>query len=361
MSYRMKHIFESGGIVDNNMQWETLCDIIIEYMWDLEDGLANKITNEDIITKLDIEDYLDIINRNDIIIPEWIGDFKINIKDNDYKSNGLFFASSAKLKDNKLYFEIDLRDRSNKELMYETLTHEFRHAYDRYIFLSKNMQFSKQQKTNMRIYGMKFEGVPQDKNIQLIKNFSKDFLEINEDVFQDPTTLAYYISKSLYYADNIEINSFLQQFHASNNKIINNNKNTLINEIKEVRKFRGDFNSIQPENKLKANILQNISVSPYDNQYFRYYKSFQIFADKLKYVDIDIATETLQLIRKQIKLFLDIPIYKTLTNNDSETQEILKKISIKEKKIFDLVIIKMNNIFARSIIQFEENNFQKNK
>ncbi len=348
-----KFIYESDGVVTNNSttQWNDLCYAIIDYIWDFENGLPIK-ENEDFITRKDLEQYFINQNKN-IIIPEWIGNFTIKI-DKNFQAYGAFNNKYSELENNKLNFEVILKERQ-KDLMYETLVHEFRHAYDRYIKLLNNIKPTKQEQNNQQIYKKKNNVFLTD-DIKLIKNFTDEYLEINESIFQDPKLLAKELIISFYYTDKPETNSFLQQFYVSMNIIINQNSDKLKSEINRVRTYKVDFNNIVSKDKMQMQILQNISVTPYQNTYFRTYKSFQIFADKLKYTDIDIATEAFALIRKQIKYFLNIPIYKTLTHNDSETYEVLRKISEKEKQIYDSVINRMNNIFARSIIQFEENN-----
>lgn len=358
-----KYVNESQGIVDKDgIQWYDLCDLVIKYIFDLQSGLnSDPFYNggDAYISKGDIESYYQYINSKKIpeyIFPKWIGKFKIHLIQNK-SSKGTFLSGSATLNNkNQLNFEIELNDSKDNDpdIMCDTLIHEFQHAYSKWIKLSKNIEYkpkvaNKKQKlykqSQNAFHDKKYGG-----NRMIISSqVFADTIEILDEAFENPLYLERLLLMGFYYSDEDEYRSFIQEFARDIMRIIKNNIEKIQQEIKQSLKFKGDYNKITKIEQFQSNILNNLSITCYNSNYYKRYKTFYNFYDKLSKINIDedVAHEVIKNASKAIKTYLNVPIYKKLDLYEGDASKILKDIANKQLPIYDNVIKKMHKIFIK--------------
>lgn len=357
-----KYLKESQGLIDKDgVQWLNLCDLIVEYIYDLQHGLnSDPFYDEDYIsiTKSVLESYYQYKHSKQnpsYIFPKWIHTFNVILL-KDKVSSGTFLKKEAKLSgDNKLIFTIEINDYTdiNPDSMHNTLIHEFQHAYSTWLELTKNINIY--NKRDIELYNHAQTGFDNKKygngKLPLSQMSFNDFLEINDEVFDNTLYMERILLTSFYYIDKDEIRSFIQEFGSDMMKIIKKNIKTLQSEIKEANKFKGNFNNISKSEQWSSNILNNISINCYDSKYFKIYKSYESFFKKLMVFNLDeeIASEVVDKLNKPIKTFLN---KKTELNKfDGDATKILQEIAKRQLKIFNNVTRKMEKIFAYLILQ----------
>ena len=136
-------INESHGILTDQLKvTDKLVKLIADYIYDAEDGLNNYIdlnpSEQPIITMSILKSYWKYKNNqlfDNSIIPNWIGDFHIEIEEHNNQIYSACYKHDAVLNNNKLDFTIAIVDHSGKSYgqLFKELTHEFRHAYTDYI------------------------------------------------------------------------------------------------------------------------------------------------------------------------------------------------------------------------------------
>lgn len=344
-----KSLQESQGLVDKDgIQWNDLSDLITEYVYDLQHGLNSDpfYADEDITTigKGTIEGYYQYIHSKAMpsyIIPEWIYSFNIYIV-KDKTSKGSFIKSKAQLRDNKLLFGIEISNTQNTpDSFCDTLVHEFQHAYTFWLELSKGIKsFNTAKRANMYHHagkGFDNKRYGGNKHPMTIQKFA-DYLEINDEIFENPKYLERTILVGFYYSDFDEIRSFTQEFANDIMRQIRKNISGIIEEIREARQ----------EHK---NILDAISITCYDSVYYKMYKSYYTFYKKLSKMNIedDVAVQAVKGASHAIRIKLNISPTKKITQFEGDASKILNTVAVKQLPIYEKTLKKMENIFAKLI------------
>ena len=358
---KTKSLIESQGMIDKDgIQWNDLADLLTEYIYDLQHGLnADPFYdgNEADINKGTIESYYQFTHSKrmpDYIIPNWIGSFNVHLI-NSKITNGTFLQKEAKLNDdNKLVFTIEARNSMDSpNNLCNTFVHELQHAYSTWIQLTKNIRFHDNRSTRMYYHSTKAfddQKYGGNKHPMVLQKFS-DFLEINDEIFENPLYLERTLLAGFYYSDVDEIRSFTQEFANDIMHKIKDNFDTIREEIKQSLKFKDDFNSIAKVDQIKSNVLNNLSITCYNSKYYKTYKSYYNFYKKLEKmnVDEDVAYKAIKGSSHAVRICLNIPVNKKLVEFDGDGNKVLKQIAQKQLPIYDNAIKKMNKIFAKII------------
>lgn len=352
---------ESQGLIDKDgIQWNDLSDLITEYVYDLQHGLnADPFYNgnEAHIKNGTIESYYQYKHSKKMpnyIIPNWIGTFDITILETNTK--GRFLQTLAKLDNNKkLNFIIEINSNIDEpNLLCNTLVHEFQHAYSTWLQLTKNFKFYNNKQ--FKLYKQSTTAF-HDKSYDSLEAIAKqsfiDYIDIKDEVFENPKYLEKTLLTSFYYASEDESRSFIQEFAIDIIHKIKDNHDVIVNEIKESLKFKENFNEISSENKFKSNILNNLSISCYDSYYYKVYKIYYNFYKRLlnTYIDEDVASEVISNTGKTIKLYLNILSAKKLINFSGDENKILKQIAKKQILFYEKVLKKMQKIYVKIILE----------
>ena len=355
-------INESYGIVTNeNVQWEKLCNLICQYIFDLHDGMvSNPLYDEDNqnITLDNINSYYNYKyykNISNDILPNWIGDFIIILLKN--KNDGIFYKSEAKLNnEQKLNIKIVVKDSADKgpDEITNILVHEFRHAYTTYLELTN--KFKVNNKKEIKLYNKAQNQINEPKyNIKksIIKYYDKDYLILDNDIYTNLNLAEQTILLSFYYTDTDEINSFLQEFDVSMKRLINSNKEQLKADIEESNSLKNNYLNRNISDQWKSNILNNLSITCYDNQYFRKYKALQQFWNGIQAISEEDATIIYNNLKQSIHAYFDKSLETELIKFSGDAQHLLKKIAENMLKIINKMINKMQRIYFEKIMQLK--------
>lgn len=323
-------IQESQGIVtDEKIAWDKLCSCIVEYIYDFDRGLNANPFNEDIseIYLKNIISYYKyqygILNKD--IVPSWIGDFEIEM-DNTIGPSAWFEKSTAKLIDSKLVFKIKINDyKNNKDKFYETLIHEFRHAYTTWIEKTKGVTIRKPSHRQLYVDATNsFRNDKFDNTYSFVERYEDEKVILKNDIYQNANKIEHCILKSFYYIDIDEINSFLQEYGAH----------------------------------IKKQLLNDKNYSYYDSSYYRIYASyFEFWNNLISNIDDMIIDEVVQNIKDPIKRYLNIDICKSLVTHNRNSQDVIKKLAKKQIMAYEKVLKKMRMIYYK--LQYSINDEQK--
>lgn len=362
-------IFESNGIVtEEGKQWNDLCDLITDYIFDIQNGLNADPFYDPyniVIKRSNISSYYKYKFHKNIedttIIPNWIGKFEIQLTE-DLKSKGSFKNSSVNLENGKINFKIALKDYANRpaDEFRETLSHEIRHAYTSWLELTNNYQSRTldQKKLYKEVIGTLSDA--KEKNnyniLNAIKSYSIDNIVLKDEIFTNIDEVANIISASLYYTDIDEIHSFLQEFAMSIRNLLKTNKEKIIKKIKESNNLKIDYNLLTKPQQWCSNILNNIDITNYSSQYFRIYKILDLFWTNIQKIDSETKQLAISQCSKSIKLYMHLPISKKLIKYDGDEDIIMNNLQENQQKIIKKVLIQMNKIFANIILNIELNN-----
>lgn len=362
-------IEESLGIVTaKGKEWSTLCDAIVEYMYDAKDGMnANPFQeNANIIYLSNIISFYKYKYGSlpDGFIPDWVGYFEIHL-DDKLSSKGLIIRTEAELENGKLNFTIKVKDAIGKSAddFHETLMHEFRHAYTTWIEKTKNIYLHK--KHDHIIYkaaGNGFHAEKYDKTYSMVSNYGIDYLVIDEGIYSDVNKLEQIILKSFYYVDIDEINSFLQEYADQMKSLLRKYNEEVVEDINKVNRLKHDFNALTVNDKWESNILNSMRVTYYHNQYFRTYMSYVEFWKGIAQVDEEVLNEVLSNtnIKRAIRTYLGIDVTKRLVYFDGDATRVINKIAKKQLPIYEKVVYKMKRIYAQLIMN-EEDSVKQNQ
>lgn len=353
-------LIESQGLVDKDgIQWYDLSDLITEYIYDLQHGLNSDPFYDGesaVINENQIKSYYQYLHSKEMpsyIIPDWIGGFLIVLR-KAKRTNGTFLAKEAKLVNNVLVFTIEANDSMDSpDLLRNTLVHEFQHAYSFWLQLTKGVSFHNAKTSNMYRHatkGFDNERYGGQYHPMVMQKFV-DYLEINDEIFENPLYLERTILTGFYYSNTDEIRSFTQEFATDIMHQIKNNIDTIRDEIKTSLKFKGDFNNVTKEEQFRSNILNNLSITCYSSRYYKVYKSYYKFYKKLETmnVDEDIAYDAIKGSSKAIRICLGIPPNKKIVEFDGDGNKVLKEIAKKQIPIFENALRKMQKIFVKLI------------
>lgn len=262
---------------------DNLIDLICNYIFDLDNGLNQKLHSEhvdeedrsyDLITEKDIIWYSDLVGYGDVVFPSWIESFNIFLymdKNEDYdgyvpnimnpdKNNWEYNRKTDKLKIKKLAIFV-----SGESDLYTTMVHEFTHCYDLYKKFSNNFDFKKLSTSDVYSltqddlismwgnYGDDIKDLLKNNIPEKYKEYKNKFWKLlnNPDEFskiEDPYMLLYVIGNIFYYLDMFETKAFYVM--VKNKKFINK-----YNEYKEL--YQNISNLISILNRPSENLVQN--------------------------------------------------------------------------------------------------------
>ena len=365
-------INESQGIVTNENKWDALCKIISTYIYDIEDGLnADPFyvddPNVDIpITLKNVNSYSKYKYHKSIdkIIPTWVGKAKIEYVEGNNKIQGAFIKSTAEINNGKLDFTIRLIDANipDEKETYSVLVHEFRHAYTRFLELSKGISII--SKKDQHIYSTILNRMRNKEygKINLISTYYKDSVVIDESIYENCDRLYSAFLSSLYYANNNEVKSFLEQFNADMEEQFKDNKKEIEDAIRKTSSIK-NYNSLSDIEQYNSRILNIMPVTPYDSSYFRRYKAYQILWENIDKIPDDITVDLFNRLKSVISIYLynnilNVDILDDFNNayNGFTGHNIVIKKKVKNKILPQLekVVRKMNQIYANKILKIRE-------
>lgn len=340
---KVKSINESNGIVENDQkQWWDLCDLIVDYVYDLHDGLNSDPLYDPDDTEIHIDNIISYYNYKnsqkmpDYIIPDWIGDLIIYVK-NDIPVGGYFMRDSAIIdEDGRLNFSVTINEKNlTPDKMRDTLSHEIGHGYT--FWLEFINDFSIKSGRDKQLYSYAKNAFASDSKygskIPLtIKSSNRGrnnrSIKLNPEIFTNQLKFEQTILTSFYYSDKSEIKSFMMSFGSQMMQIILNN----IGQIKQVLR--------ENQGKTYTHILSQIPVSCYDNQFYKIYKSYQEFWNGIDNVEDEIIETTVNSIKRHIKVYLQLP------HNSQINKDTLLKVRDKELITYNKVVHKMERAFV---------------
>lgn len=356
-------INEAHGVVQGkDKDWKQLSECIIDYIYDLDNGLnvnPNYTGDRITIDMNEIVDYYKRVNNlkslPDGFIPEWVNHFQLTL-DEESKTKGLF-VNDFKLVDGKLVFRIVLNNsyKRTAESMVDTLIHEFRHAYTKYINLSKNTNIKTH--TDQKIYNSvqkQLHENPLDTPSITKYNSNNDVLILDYSIYNNAEALAKYVLLSIYYIDKEELTSYYQEYNNQIERIINNNKEDIESSIRQSNKLKFDFNKLTRPEQFASNIMNNISVSPFQSSIYKIYKSYQLLWENIFKADDEILEKTIDLVNRNIKLFLNTDLTKKLIKFQGDERTVFKNLQEKILNRINSIIYKMDRLFAIHILELDE-------
>lgn len=383
-------IKESQGIVDKpGVEWYTLSKVIQIFINDyckqdknFEFAIGNKnltITLKNIISYYNknykkIHPYIGVSTIDPIstLIPDWIYNFNIKIKQVKVECTGAFDEKSIKQYGDKISFDIFIKRGINYNYIYQILTHEFQHAYSHWLKLYKNANIYKSD--SMSAYNCIHDINSSDPDKKIFKLAINAIFNKSDDIqqiFTNAEYLKYMLAYCFYYSFLDEIRSFKQEYvsqvkqnivgavYGLTSSQINDLKHNLKNSIYKMYsnttnyktyEFLYKFIKILEENKIDDNILKDAikNIQPAMN----YVLNKKISSDLLKnYKD------NVQLIFKQLlkvfkytfynvlismqkifyKLFDDISNSQIKNNSINESQGLVDKDGIQWNDLSDLI------------------------
>ena len=348
---------ESYGIVMNDNKWDDLCSLIVDYIYDIQGGLNSNpfMDNSDevIIKKNHIISYYKYkYNTQKIneLIPNWIYDFKIILL-TEHSTAGSFKKSEATLVNDKLNFTIIIKDGVGKtpNEFNDTLIHEFRHAYTQWLELTKNFQVYSTNNSKL-LYNAIISKLKELPNINIVKQINIDSVVLNENIYSDKPAFQNAIIKSLYYTRPDEITSFLQEFANQIKYKISLKEYDIKKSIYDSNELKKKYNTLNNEDKWKSNILNNIDISGYSSKIYSQYQGLLLFWKYIEKTNEELLDESLSDLRKIIKLYLNIPISKSIDSKYIDVIDVYKDIAQQQQNIIKKVLTKMNKIFAMLIL-----------
>lgn len=355
-----------GVITDPKKSTDKLVELIVDYIYDVEDGLNSYINldphTEPIITLSILKSYWKYKHNNVFkqdIIPEWIGNFKIKIE--EYKNQvyaALYTGKSTLNKEtNKLDFDIIITDNSSKSTtrFAKELSHEFRHAYTDYI--KKTVNNPNLYKKDMDLYKL---GTQYARKYSIVSHWDIDYIDVNEKIFTDKEYIQTAIFKSLYYLDASEIQSYLQEFAMALKLKIQDYAEDIEKALKQSRELKKNYKNLNNADKWMSNIQNNVPVSCYQINIYRTYKALYIFWSSIDKIDPSLLDE---VILENVEVFKKIfKVNDIHINVLGDGMKYLKKVSFRYVKILAKMLKKMHDIYYDMIDITTENveNIDKN-
>ena len=353
-------INESHGILTDQLKvTDRLVKLIADYIYDAEDGLNSYIdlnpSEQPIITMSILKSYWKYKNNqlfDNSIIPNWIGNFHIEIEENNNQIYTACYKKDAKLNNNKLDFTIGVVDHSGKsyEQFFRELTHEFRHAYTDYI----------KKTTNTGLYDIDNDlyklGTQYAIKCPLIANWSHDYLEVNQKIYTDEEYITSTIFKSIYYISPTEISSYLQEYAVALKMLAQSHMDEIFDVFEKTNILKKNYSNLSRSEQWASNVQNALSFTYYDINIFRIYRALFIFWNNINKIDLDLLDSIILKNREVfIKLFQTRNIH---INVQGDGLKLLSKLAEHYKRILARILKKMYDIYYDII--YEIGNSTKN-
>lgn len=340
-------INESHGILTDQLKvTDKLVKLITDYIYDAEDGLNSYIdlnpSEQPIITMSILKSYWKYKNNqlfDNSIIPNWVGNFHIEIEDHNNQIYAACYKHDAVLNNNKLDFTIAVVDHSGKsyEQFFKELTHEFRHAYTDYI----------KKTTNTGLYDIDNDlyklGTQYANKCPLIANWSHDYLEVNQKIYTDEEYIASTIFKSIYYISPTEISSYLQEYAVGLKMLAQSHMDEIFDVFEKTNILKKNYSNLSRSEQWASNVQNALSFTYYDINIFRIYRALFIFWNNTNKIDLDLLDSIILKNREVfIKLFQTRNIH---INVQGDGLKLLSKLAEHYKKILARMLKKMYDIY----------------
>lgn len=297
-----------GAVTEKGLEWNSLCNAIIEYMFDVKDGL-----NADPFYNYNKTPYF-IVNRSNItsyykyrhgsltasFIPNWIDDFTLILIDDEKYYNGFFNKAKALIKNGKLNFQIYMYNHLDQDTSFEVLTHEFMHAYEFYNKTIKGRPATKKTGIYQKYLEDSKNGVY--KPIKLVGAWGSDFLEINAGIYNDIELFENAVRHTFYLLDNSEIKSFIQQYTSDIARKINRKNNECYQYLLNVYTEKKNID------------ITDFPVIFRDNFRYREYEATYKIWKNIDRVDFDVADQAVEDLKSYINMYNHKPSDTELLN-----------------------------------------------
>ena len=349
-------INESHGILTDQLKvTDKLVKLIADYIYDAEDGLNSYIdlnpSEQPIITMSILKSYWKYKNNqlfDNSIIPNWVGNFHIEIEEHNKQIYAACYKHDAVLNNNKLDFTIAIVDHSGKsyEQFFKELTHEFRHAYTDYIKKCTNTSLYDIDKDLYKL------GTQYANKCPLIANWSHDYLQVNWKIYTDEEYITSTIFKSIYYINPGEVQAFLQEYAVALKMLAQSHTDEIIDAFEKTDLLKKDYNKLTRSEQWAANVQNVLSFTYYDISIFRIYRALYIFWNNINRIDLDLLDD---IILKNREVF--IKLFKTRNihiNVQGDGLKLLSKLGTHYKRILARMLKKMYEIYYDIIYGIEK-------
>lgn len=357
-----------GVLTDPEKTYDRLVKLITDYIYDLEGGLNNYIdlypSETPIITPSILKSYWKYKNNklfDETIIPKWMGNFTIIVEPHVNQNYVAYFQDNTAVlnKDTgRIDFTICITDKADKSynVFYRQLTHEFRHAYTKYIKLTNNIGISSKNDRELYSIGLKYAKA----NYPLIKKWDEDYIIPNNKILSDEDFITATIFKTLYYLNAAEIQSFLQEYAGAVNNLIGLHQNQAREAFQQSAKLKEDYKN----HKRRFIQLTNVShIFPITCRCFDLYRIYSVLRDFWHYglyrIDPDLLDD---IILKNREVF--IKIFKTRNihiNIQGDGLKLLSKLAESYTKVLEKILKKMQNIFYSILYEYGTSEEKNNK
>ena len=362
-------IKESQGIVDKpGVEWYTLSKVIQVFINDYcKQDKNSEFANGNKNLTITLKNIIFYYNKNykkihpnigvsttapiSTLIPDWIYDFNIKIKQVKIQCAGAFDEKSIKQYGDKISFDIFIKRGINYNIIYQILTHEFQHAYSHWLMLCRNANIYKSD--SMTAYNCIHDintAYTNSNNIfaLAVNTIYKNKPDDIQQIFTNAEYLKYMLAQCFYYSFLDETRSFKQGY---------------ISEVKQ--NIASIIYGLNPSqiNDLKHN-QKNIIYEIYSkNNSYKIYEFLYRFIKKLEEnkIDDNILKDAIKNIQPAMNYVLNKKVSSDLLKNYKDNVQLIFKQLLKVfKHTFYNVLISMQKIFYKLFDDISNNQIKNN-